>query len=45
MPLTNTEIQKAKPSAVPVKLADGRGLYLLIPPSLAALNRSQTHVN
>jgi len=30
MPLTDTAIKKAKPGAKPVKLSDGRGLYLLV---------------
>ena len=32
MPLTDTAIKKIKPSATPVKLSDGRGLYLLVNP-------------
>lgn len=32
MPLTDTAIKKVKPSATPVKLSDGRGLYLLVNP-------------
>ena len=39
MPLTNTEVQKAKPSTAPVKLSDGRGLYLLVQPSGSKLWR------
>jgi len=39
MPLTNTEVQKAKPVAAPVKLSDGRGLYLLVQPSGSKLWR------
>ena len=30
MALTNTEVLKAKPGLSPIKMADGRGLYLLI---------------
>jgi integrase len=33
MPLTDTAIKKAKPGAKPVKLSDGRGLYLLVSPA------------
>jgi len=33
MPLTNTEIRKAKPARKPVRLFDGGGLYLEISPS------------
>ena len=32
MPLTDTAIKKAKPSDKPVKLSDGKGLYLLVNP-------------
>jgi hypothetical protein len=32
MPLTDTAIRNAKPTAKPVKLSDGGGLYLLIQP-------------
>ncbi len=39
MPLTNTQIQKAKPAAKPIKLADERGLYLLITPGGSKLWR------
>ena len=39
MPLTNTEIQKAKPAETPFKLTDGRGLYLLVQPSGSKLWR------
>ena len=39
MSLTNTEVQKAKPADTPVKLADGRGLYLLVQPSGSKLWR------
>ena len=37
MPLTDTAIKKAKPGAKPVKLSDGRGLYLLVSPAGATL--------
>ncbi|MBX9870549.1 MAG: integrase arm-type DNA-binding domain-containing protein [Burkholderiaceae bacterium] len=30
MPLTDTAVKKTKPSASPVKLSDGKGLYLLV---------------
>ena len=30
MALTNTEVLKAIPGPSPIKMADGRGLYLLI---------------
>ena len=33
MPLTDTEIRKTKPAAKPLKLSDGKGLYLLINPT------------
>ena len=33
MPLTTTKIRGAKPRDKPYKLADGRGLYLLVTPS------------
>ena len=32
MPLTETAIKKAKPADKPVKLSDGRGMYLLVNP-------------
>lgn len=38
-PLTNTEIDKAKPKAKEYTLADGQGLYLLIKPNGAKLWR------
>jgi hypothetical protein len=37
--LTDTAIKKAKPADKPVKLSDGRGLYLLINPSGSKLWR------
>lgn len=33
MPLSDTAIKKAKPSAKPIKLTDGEGLYLLLSPT------------
>lgn len=39
MPLTDTAIKKAKPGAKPVKLSDGRGLYLLVSPAGSKLWR------
>ncbi len=33
MPLTDTAIKKAKPSDKPVKLSDGKGMYLLVNPT------------
>ncbi|MBS0316745.1 MAG: integrase arm-type DNA-binding domain-containing protein [Proteobacteria bacterium] len=33
MPLTDTAVRNAKPGAKPVKLPDGRGLYLLVQPA------------
>lgn len=39
MPLTNTEVLKAKPGPKPVKLTDGRGLYMLIQPTGSKLWR------
>lgn len=30
MPLTDTAVKKAKPGPKPVKLSDGKGLYLLV---------------
>ena len=39
MPLTDTTIKKSKPSDKPVKLTDGRGLYLLVNPSGSKLWR------
>ena len=39
MALTNTEVLKAKPGPSPIKMADGRGLYLLITPASSKLWR------
>lgn len=30
MPLTDTAVKKAKPSPSPVKMSDGKGMYLLV---------------
>lgn len=39
MPLTDTAIKKAKPSDKPVKLSDGKGMYLLVNPTGSKLWR------
>ena len=39
MPLTDTAIKKAKPGANPIKLSDGRGMYLLVTESGSKLWR------
>ena len=39
MALTNTEVLKAKPGPSPIKMADSRGLYLLITPAGSKLWR------
>lgn len=39
MALTHTEVSKAKPGAKPIKMGDGRGLYLLITPAGSKLWR------
>lgn len=39
MVLTNTEVLKAKPGPSPIKMADRRGLYLLITPTGSKLWR------
>ena len=39
MPLTDTAIKKAKPGDKPVKLSDGKGLYLLVSPAGSKLWR------
>lgn len=39
MPLTDTAIKKAKPGAKPVKLSDGKGMYLLVSPAGSKLWR------
>lgn len=33
MPLTDTQVRKAKPSEKPLRLFDGKGLYLEISPA------------
>ena len=45
MPLTDTAIKKAKPSASPVKLSDGKGLYLLVTEKGAKLWRWKYRVD
>ena len=39
MPLTDTAVKKAKPGPSPVKLSDGKGLYLLVNPTGSKLWR------
>ena len=39
MPLTDTAIKTAKPGASPVKMSDGKGMYLLVTPGGAKLWR------
>ncbi len=39
MPLTDTAVKKAKPGPSPVKLSDGKGMYLLINPTGSKLWR------
>lgn len=39
MPLTDTAIKKAKPGIKPVKLSDGKGMYLLVSPAGSKLWR------
>lgn len=39
MPLTDTAVKKAKPGLKPVKLTDGKGLYLLVNPAGSKLWR------
>ncbi|WP_374663290.1 tyrosine-type recombinase/integrase [Ramlibacter sp.] len=45
MPLTDTAIKKAKPGAKPVKLADEKGLYLLVAPTGSKLWRWKFRVD
>jgi hypothetical protein len=33
MPLTDAAVKKAKPGPKPVKLTDGKGMYLLVNPT------------
>ena len=44
MPLTDTAIKKVKPGPKPVKLSDGRGLYLLVNPVGSKLWRCKYRV-
>ena len=44
MPLTDTAVKKAKPGPKPVKLSDGRGLYLLVNPVGSKLWRCKYRV-
>lgn len=44
MPLTDVAIRSAKPGAKPIKLADGRGLFLLLQPSGGKLWRLKYRV-
>ena len=44
MPLTDTAIKKAKPGPKPVKLSDGKGLYLLVNPNGSKLWRLKFRV-
>jgi integrase len=39
MPLTDTAVKKAKPGLAPMKLSDGKGMYLLVNPSGSKLWR------
>ena len=39
MPLTDTAIKKAKPGDKPIKLSDGKGMYLLVNPAGSKLWR------
>ena len=45
MPLTDTEIRKTKPAIKPLKLSDGKGLYLLINPTGSKLWRWKYRVD
>lgn len=45
MPLTETEIRKAKPTEKAFKMADGRGLYLLVTPTGSKLWRWKYRVD
>ena len=44
MPLTDTAIKKAKPVPKPIKLSDGKGLYLLVNPVGSKLWRCKYRV-
>ena len=39
MPLTDTAVKQAKPASKPVKLSDGKGMYLLVNPNGSKLWR------
>ena len=45
MPLTDTEIRKAKPTDKPLKLSDAKGLYLLVSPAGSKLWRWKYRVD
>ena len=45
MPLTEIQIRKAKPTDKPVKLSDGKGLYLLLNPTGSKLWRWKYRVD
>ena len=45
MPLTEIQIRKAKPTDKPVKLSDGKGLYLLLTPTGSKLWRWKYRVD
>jgi hypothetical protein len=44
MPLTDTAVKKAKPGPKPIKLSDGKGLYLLVNPVGSKLWRCKYRV-
>jgi integrase len=44
MPLTDTAIKKAKPGEKPIKLSDGKGMYLLVTPTGSKLWRFKYRV-
>ena len=44
MPLTDTAVKKAKPGSKPIKLSDGKGLYLLVNPIGSKLWRCKYRV-
>ena len=45
MPLTEVQIRKAKPADKPLKLSDGKGLYLLLTPTGSKLWRWKFRVD
>lgn len=45
MPLTDTAVKKAKPGPKPVKLSDGKGMYLLVNPTGSKLWRWKYRVH